>query len=133
VSNGDYLQIEDEVVHVTAGGGTTSLTVARGTYGTQAAHAAGVGFTDLNVSYLGYCVNGIVLQIHPFDLAYTQWTEYTTFPAAASAVVGRLYLWKAAGSANTCPGAGAAGTNAGSAYAICVTLDGAAWKAINLN
>jgi hypothetical protein len=42
IQDGDYIRIENETLHVTAGGGTTTLTVDRGQLGTTAApHAKG--------------------------------------------------------------------------------------------
>jgi hypothetical protein len=133
VSNGDFLYIENEVVHVTAGGGTTSLTVTRNYAGSAAAHAAGVGFTDLNVSQIGYCVNGVVIPVFPNDLALTQFTGVAIMPPATGAVQGRLYLWNKAATANTCPPSNGGSSGPGTAYAVCVTVDGTTWKAINLN
>jgi hypothetical protein len=43
IANGDYLQLGTEIMHVTAGGGTTALTVARGQEGTTAAASYPVG------------------------------------------------------------------------------------------
>ncbi len=49
VANGDYIQIESEIIKVTAGGGSLSWTIARAQMGTTAAaHAAGIGMFDLS-------------------------------------------------------------------------------------
>lgn len=51
ITNNDYLQWEAEIVQVTSGGGTGTLTITRGQKGTTAAsHASGVGLTDINTS-----------------------------------------------------------------------------------
>ncbi len=51
IANNDFLQIDNEILQVTAGGGTTSLTVSRGQKGTTAAsHLTGVGVVDINTS-----------------------------------------------------------------------------------
>lgn len=51
IANNDFLQIDNEILQVTAGGGTTSLTVSRGQRGTTAAsHSSGVGVVDINTS-----------------------------------------------------------------------------------
>jgi len=48
-ANTDYLQIDSEIIRITAGGGTTNLTViARGQLGTTAAtHTSGAAVTDI--------------------------------------------------------------------------------------
>lgn len=47
IANNDYLQWEGEIVQVTSGGGTTTLTIARGQLGTTAAsHASGTYLND---------------------------------------------------------------------------------------
>lgn len=51
ISNNDYLQWENEIVQVTAGGGTGTLTIIRAQKGTSAAsHASGTGLVDINTS-----------------------------------------------------------------------------------
>jgi len=51
ITNNDYIQIDNEILQVTAGGGTTSLTVTRGQKGTTAAtHLINVGVVDINTS-----------------------------------------------------------------------------------
>lgn len=48
VANNDYIQIDSEIMQVTAGGGTTSLTISRGKVGTTAAtHANGATVQDI--------------------------------------------------------------------------------------
>ena len=48
-ATGHYIQIDSEIMHITAGGGTTSLTVARGQLGTTAAtHASGAAVSDIH-------------------------------------------------------------------------------------
>ncbi len=50
ITNGDIVQVDQEQMTVTAGGGTTSLTVTRGTNGTiRTAHLNGANFYDLSV------------------------------------------------------------------------------------
>lgn len=47
ITNSDFIQIDNEILQVTAGGGTTTLTVTRGQQGTTAAtHVSGAGVTD---------------------------------------------------------------------------------------
>jgi hypothetical protein len=47
IANNDFLQIDNEIVQVTAGGGTTALTISRGQKGTTAAtHSSGAGVVD---------------------------------------------------------------------------------------
>jgi hypothetical protein len=51
ITNNDYVQIDNEICQVTAGGGTTSLTITRGQKGTTAAtHLINVGVVDINTS-----------------------------------------------------------------------------------
>lgn len=51
ITNNDYLQWDNEIVQVTSGGGTTTLTISRGQKGTTAAsHSSGVGLVDINTS-----------------------------------------------------------------------------------
>lgn len=58
IANNDYLRVESEIVLVTAGGGTTSLTITRGQLGSSAvSHATGVG-----------CGVGIACTIGTFNL-----------------------------------------------------------------
>ncbi len=48
IANGDFLQIDSEIMQVSSGGGTTSLTVTRGQQGTSAAtHANGAATQDI--------------------------------------------------------------------------------------
>lgn len=47
ITNNDFAQIDNEIVQITAGGGTSTLTIARGQSGTSgASHANGAGLTD---------------------------------------------------------------------------------------
>lgn len=56
ILTGDYIQIDSEIMLVTAGGGTTSLTVTRGQNGTSAAsHSSGANVSDL---FLATTANG---------------------------------------------------------------------------
>lgn len=51
IANNDYVQIDNEILQVSSGGGTTALTVTRGQKGTTAAtHSSGVGVVDINTS-----------------------------------------------------------------------------------
>lgn len=51
IANNDYLQIDNEIVQVTAGGGTTTLTITRAQKGTTAAtHSSGVGVVDFTAA-----------------------------------------------------------------------------------
>ncbi len=51
IANNDFLQWDNEIVQVTAGGGTGTLTILRGQRGTTGtSHASGVGLTDINTS-----------------------------------------------------------------------------------
>jgi hypothetical protein len=48
-ANNDYIQIDSEIMQITAGGGTTSLTVARGQLGTTATtHSSGAAVSDIH-------------------------------------------------------------------------------------
>jgi hypothetical protein len=50
IVNNDYIQINTEILQVTAGGGTTTLTVTRGQLGTAAAaHTNGSTVTDFGI------------------------------------------------------------------------------------
>lgn len=51
ITNNDFLQWENEIVQVTSGGGTGTLTITRAQKGTTAAsHASGTGLVDINTS-----------------------------------------------------------------------------------
>lgn len=51
IANSDFLQWDNEIVQVTAGGGTGTLTITRAQKGTTAAsHSSGVGLTDFTAS-----------------------------------------------------------------------------------
>lgn len=51
ITNNDYLQWEAEIVQVTSGGGTGTLTIARGQLGTTAAsHASGTTLNDITAN-----------------------------------------------------------------------------------
>jgi hypothetical protein len=61
IQNGDYIQIGSEIMDVTAGGGSTSLTVTRGALGTSlAAYASGanVSIPALDWLFLSVSANG---------------------------------------------------------------------------
>jgi hypothetical protein len=61
IVNGDYLQLGTELMHVTAGGGTTSLTVTRGQQGTTAGASYTVGTAAQDIQdwiYLSVAANG---------------------------------------------------------------------------
>jgi len=57
----DYIQVDSEIMQITAGGGTTNLTVTRGQLGTTAAtHANGATVDDIqDWIFLGVSANGI--------------------------------------------------------------------------
>lgn len=56
-------------------------------------------------------------------------TPVSTLPTAAAAVVGKIYEWTGATTANVCPLSGAAGSG-GSAIAFCVTITGTTWRSV---
>jgi hypothetical protein len=48
-ANGDYIQIDSEILHITAGGGTATLTATRAQLGTTAvAHSSGATVSDIH-------------------------------------------------------------------------------------
>jgi hypothetical protein len=60
IANGDYIQVDSEIMQATAGGGTTSLTISRGQLGTTAAvHANGAAVQDIkDWLFLSVVANG---------------------------------------------------------------------------
>jgi hypothetical protein len=63
--NGDFIQIDSEIMEITAGGGSSSLTVTRGQNGTAATtHTVGAVVSDIHDRiFIGTTANGLALGV----------------------------------------------------------------------
>lgn len=93
ISNGDYIQIDSEIMHVTAGGLTTTLTVVRAQLGTTAANHAAAA--TINLQYLSSSANGGYVQsASGYDIVFA------SDPGCASRYNYERVSWTASNGAN---------------------------------
>jgi hypothetical protein len=134
IADGDYIQIDSEIMRVVTGGGTTSLNVTRGALGTTAGshlNGAPVSSAGMDWLFLGVTANGsdavctgaCVYSFYIGNPLGTGSTAYAGFNAAggASGIVidngftsaGASQIYYSTLSGQTCNGAGSEGTGVG--------------------
>lgn len=91
ISNNDYIQVDGEIMLVTAGGGTTTLTVVRGQMGTTAtSHSSGENIVDTKTAQtraFEYALNRLMKACNP----ETGTASCTTSPLAATGLESYTY------------------------------------------